>query len=117
MPFLEALESYVVDIQGGTTPEGIHLGAMAGAVDILDRAYTGLTVRNNVLWFNPVLPEEVGRLHIHIRFRGHSLEVDITGEKLRIRALACADGPVQIGFIDRIFELKMGTDLDFELSS
>jgi trehalose/maltose hydrolase-like predicted phosphorylase len=27
--FLEALESDVGDIQGGTTPEGIHLGAMA----------------------------------------------------------------------------------------
>ncbi|MFO7607418.1 MAG: glycosyl hydrolase family 65 protein [Desulfurivibrionaceae bacterium] len=115
--FLEALESDVADIQGGTTPEGIHLGAMAGAVDILDRAYTGLAVRNDVLWFNPVLPEEVGRLHIHIRYRGHSLEVDITGKKLQIRALACADGPVKIGFVDRVFELKMGKDLDFELSS
>ncbi|MCA1766243.1 MAG: glycoside hydrolase family 65 protein [Desulfobulbaceae bacterium] len=114
--FLEALESDVADIQGGTTPEGIHLGAMAGAVDILDRAYTGLAVRNDVLWFNPVLPEEIGRLHIHIRYRGHSLEVDITGKKLQIRALACADGPVKIGFVDRVFELKMGKDLVFELS-
>src|SRR5678815_3075811 len=29
-----ALESDVADVQGGTTREGIHLGAMAGTVDI-----------------------------------------------------------------------------------
>jgi alpha,alpha-trehalase len=57
--FLQALKSDVADIQGGTTPERIHLGAMASAVDILDRAYTCLVVRNDVLWFNPFLPEEV----------------------------------------------------------
>ena len=33
--FLEALESDIADVQGGTTGEGIHLGAMAGTVDLL----------------------------------------------------------------------------------
>ena len=33
--FTEALVTDVADIQGGTTPEGIHLGAMAGTVDVL----------------------------------------------------------------------------------
>lgn len=33
--FVEALLTDVADIQGGTTPEGIHLGAMAGTVDVL----------------------------------------------------------------------------------
>src|SRR6185437_13521247 len=40
--FSEALRSDVGDIQGGTTPEGIHLGAMAGTLDLLQRCYTGL---------------------------------------------------------------------------
>ena len=35
--FLEALESDIADVQGGTTGEGIHLGAMAGTVDLLQR--------------------------------------------------------------------------------
>jgi len=112
---LQALESDVADIQGGTTPEGIHLGAMAGAADILDRAYTGLVVRNDVLWFNPVLPEEVGRLHMHIRYRRHSLEIDISRSLLRIKALPCAAGPVKIGFRDQVFDLKMGQVRKFEL--
>jgi hypothetical protein len=28
--------------QGGTTAEGIHLGAIAGTVDLLQRCYSGL---------------------------------------------------------------------------
>ena len=31
----------MADTQGGTTKEGIHLGAMAGTIDILQRCYTG----------------------------------------------------------------------------
>ena len=39
--FLVALESDVGDVQGGTTKEGIHLGVMAGTIDLVQRAYTG----------------------------------------------------------------------------
>jgi trehalose/maltose hydrolase-like predicted phosphorylase len=35
--------------QDGTTPEGIHLGAMADTVDIIQRCYTGLDVHGDVL--------------------------------------------------------------------
>ncbi|MEJ2637893.1 MAG: glycoside hydrolase family 65 protein, partial [Calditrichia bacterium] len=57
--FEKALMSDFTDIQGGTTPEGIHLGAMAGTVDIVQRCYTGLVIRNNILWINPMLPKEL----------------------------------------------------------
>jgi alpha,alpha-trehalase len=33
--FTDALTTDVADIQGGTTPEDIHLGATAGTVDVL----------------------------------------------------------------------------------
>ena len=39
--FREALESDINDVQGGTTAEGIHLGAMAGTVDLVQRCYGG----------------------------------------------------------------------------
>lgn len=115
--FTKALESDVADIQGGTTPEGIHLGAMAGTADILDRGYTGIVVRNDVLWFNPVLPGEIGRLHMHIHYRGHALDIDITQARLQIKSLPCAAAPVKIGFRDRVFDLGMGQTEEFELSS
>jgi trehalose/maltose hydrolase-like predicted phosphorylase len=36
------LRSDTADIQGGTTAEGVHLAAMAGSVDLLQRCFTGL---------------------------------------------------------------------------
>ena len=41
--------SDIADSQQGTTAEGIHLGAMAGSVDILQRCYTGKAGRNDTL--------------------------------------------------------------------
>ena len=56
--FNEALDSDLADIQRGTTREGIHLGAMAGTVDLLLRCYTGLETREGKLWLHPTLPTE-----------------------------------------------------------
>ena len=52
--FLDALESDIADVQGGTTGEGIHLGAMAGTVDLLQRGFTGLETREDVARARPV---------------------------------------------------------------
>jgi trehalose/maltose hydrolase-like predicted phosphorylase len=38
---MTALESDVGDIQGGTTQEGIHMGVMAGTLDLIQRGYVG----------------------------------------------------------------------------
>ena len=54
--FLVALRSDVDDIQGGTTQEGIHLGVMAGTLDVLQRYYAGAHIRDGVLYFDPLLP-------------------------------------------------------------
>jgi trehalose/maltose hydrolase-like predicted phosphorylase len=67
--FIEALESDVADIQGGTTHEGIHTGAMAGTVDLVQRCFTGIETRGDVLRLNPYLPEGLRRLALNIRYR------------------------------------------------
>jgi magnesium-transporting ATPase (P-type) len=78
--FTEALRSDVADVQGGTTPEGIHLGAMAGTVDLVQRCYLGIEPRQGVLWLNPRLPNELTRLRLRIRYRQASLCLDATHE-------------------------------------
>ncbi|MGV8074158.1 MAG: glycoside hydrolase family 65 protein [Syntrophobacteraceae bacterium] len=114
--FEEALESDVSDIQGGTTPEGIHLGAMAGTIDQLTRCYTEIKTRGDVLRFNPQLPEELGKLHMRIRYRGHSLEVDITRERLKIEAMKSAAAPIRLGLNGAMFELKAGEAKTLDLN-
>jgi alpha,alpha-trehalase len=113
--FTEALGSDVADVQGGTTPEGIHLGAMAGTVDLIQRGSTDIDSRGDVLWFNPCLPEELIRLRLHIRYRGQPLEVDITSHRLRITALRCRARSVMIGFRGEVRELKECATLEFAL--
>lgn len=113
--FKEALKSDVADIQGGTTPEGIHLGAMAGTVDLIQRGHTGIETRGHVLRFSPALPKELTKLRLQLRYRGHSLEVHITADKLRLTACRCAEKPIKIAFKDNIFDLKEGETKEIDL--
>jgi alpha,alpha-trehalase len=113
--FTEALQSDVADIQGGTTPEGIHLGAMAGTVDQLQRGYTGIVTRGDVLWFNPSLPEDLDRLKLKIRYRSHLLEIEVTPDILRVTAIRSASHPIKIGVYDRIHELPAGSGRQFSI--
>jgi alpha,alpha-trehalase len=106
--FREALESDVTDIQGGTTPEGIHLGAMAGSVDLLQRGSTGMVTRGDVLWFNPCLPGELSRLRMQIRYRRHSLDIEIRRGTMKIKSLESHEPPIRIGLKDRTYRLAAG---------
>ncbi|MDT0305198.1 glycoside hydrolase family 65 protein [Streptomonospora wellingtoniae] len=81
----EALRSDIDDSQGGSTAEGIHLGAMAGTVDVLIRCYTGLSAQNGVMRLNPALPPELPHLSFHLRFAGHhGVRLDIGATEVRV---------------------------------
>lgn len=111
----EALKSDYTDVQGGTTPEGIHLGAMAGSVNIIQEGYTGIEWRNHLLRFNPRLPGELDHLKMDIRYRGHTLDVHITQEALTVSTRRCVEKPIRIGFKDEIVELEADQSQTFQL--
>ena len=113
--FHEALNSDIEDIQGGTTAEGVHLGAMAGTVDLVQRCYSGIEPRAGVLHFNPRLPSTLTRLRFRIRYRGHALALEITHRRLRIAAVECAAEPITVGFKDQRHRLAGGGTLDLDL--
>ena len=114
--FREALASDVADLQQGTTREGIHLGAMAGTVDIVQRCYTGLELRNDVLWINPRLPAGVRRLGMLVRYRTHSLRLAITQDAVEVSAEVCDIPSMRIGVRDEVHELVPGERRSFALS-
>ncbi|HMB15053.1 MAG TPA: glycosyl hydrolase family 65 protein [Pelovirga sp.] len=113
--FNQALHADVKDIQGGTTPEGIHLGAMAGTVDLLQRNYTGLEARADMLNFNPCLPRELDGLKLWIRYRGQSLEVTVTSRHLTVKCLKCGIAPVKICCCDKESIIEGGQTLSWDL--
>ena len=106
--FKKALLSDVADTQGGTTPEGIHLGAMAGTVDIIQRCYTGAEMRGDVLWLNPRLPDEITGLRLSLRYRGQSLDLHMTQSTIDVCARPSNADPIQVGVRDRIHVIQAG---------
>jgi trehalose/maltose hydrolase-like predicted phosphorylase len=94
--FKKALMSDFMDTQGGTTPEGIHLGAMAGTVDLIQRCYTGLEIRDDELKLNPGLPDEIKEINVHIIFRSHWINLKIDHKKLKIDFIKGWYKPIEI---------------------
>jgi trehalose/maltose hydrolase-like predicted phosphorylase len=94
--FTEAISLDLHDTQGGTTREGIHLGAMAGTVDLLERCYSGLEIRAEALWLNPCLPDELSRLSMVLVYRGHILYVEIEQNEVRIGVEGMPTAPATI---------------------
>nr|MBC8157939.1 hypothetical protein [Alphaproteobacteria bacterium] len=116
--FCEALESDISDVQGGTTAEGIHLGAMAGTVDLVQRVYTGLEIREGVLFFNPRLPSQLESIKFAIRYRGMRIDVHVAKDKLSISPRAdMKTEPVRIGVGNRIHFVKPGYERVFDLNN
>lgn len=113
--FKRALESDVSDIQGGTTAEGIHLGAMAGTVDLVQRCYTGIETQDNILRFNPTLPDSLKQLVFHVHYRGHHVAVQLTPDKVILSTKKPANGPITIGVGDNFVEMKAGETREFAL--
>jgi alpha,alpha-trehalase len=114
--FCRALEADVSDVQGGTTAEGIHLGAMAGTVDLAQRCYAGIVTRGGQLWFHPVLPDSLEDLRFTLHYRQHRLTVDISHTRLRVAAAPSTAAPITIGCVERPVILEAGSSADWELN-
>jgi beta-phosphoglucomutase family hydrolase len=94
--FRTALSTDVDDLQGGTTAEGIHLGAMAGTVDLVQRAYAGVDVLDGVLHVDPSLPRPVRRIALCLQLRGRSVEVEVTRETVRLACRGHGRAPLRV---------------------
>lgn len=113
--FEMALLTDFVDIQGGTTSEGIHLGAMAGCVDMVQRSYTGLESRGNVLRFNPTFPDKVDSLSMRIRYRGNWLNLQIHTDRFKVEVLSGGKEAIRIEIWDRLLEFEESKTVEVKL--
>jgi trehalose/maltose hydrolase-like predicted phosphorylase len=84
--YREALIADLDDAQGGTTREGIHLGAMAGTVDLPVRSFAGMTFGDDELIFTPQLPPHLAQVQFQIRYRGHRIDVTLGRNTLTLIA-------------------------------
>ncbi|WP_329323594.1 MULTISPECIES: glycoside hydrolase family 65 protein [unclassified Streptomyces] len=105
----EALAGDIADLQGGTTGEGIHLGAMAGTLDLVQRCLTGLETRGGVLRLDPVPLPELSEYGFAIRYRGHrGVQLRLRAAELGIAVPASDQDPIDIALADRIVSVGPG---------
>ncbi len=115
--FLVALHSDADDIQDGTTKEGIHMGVMAGTLDLVQASYAGTFVRDGVLYFEPRLPGRLDGLSFPMQFRGTPIQVTLTGDRLTLAVHPeGVSRPVRVGASGDVRELRPGERTVFELS-
>jgi trehalose-phosphatase len=111
--FQQVLMSDVADIQGGTTAEGIHIAAMAGSIDLLQRCFTGLETRADRLILSPMWPESLGVLRLPIYYRGYRLHLTIHGRTAEISVDPTDHPAIEIECRGKVQTLTPGSTLRF----
>ncbi len=114
--FLVALESDVGDVQGGTTKEGIHLGVMAGTIDLVQRAYTGAEIRDGVLFFAPMLTDKLNGLSFPMQVQGTPIRMTIRDGELTVVITGGFAGAIKVGIGDDVREVGAGERCTFSLA-
>jgi trehalose/maltose hydrolase-like predicted phosphorylase len=113
--FQEALRSDLDDIQGGTTSEGIHLGAMAGTVDIVLRRYAGVTVTRREVCFEPEFPPQGSGLRFRVEHRHQWIEGRLDPDRLVLTLDESAPRAVPVRVHGKRARLRPGEPREFDL--
>ena len=113
--FVEALRSDIADVQGGTTAEGVHLAAMTGTVDVLQRCFAGLELRDEALWLNPYWPRSLGTLEFSVLYRDHMITLSIADHTVRVTSGPGGFPAVRVGCRGELCDLSPGQTLEFSL--
>jgi beta-phosphoglucomutase family hydrolase len=115
--FRDALAADLDDTQGGTTQEGIHLGAMAGTIDIATRAFAGLRTEGDILIFDPRLPTGLRRARFVVHHRRQRIEVALDHERLRFSVHPCSAPGVRVRVGTQTLTLDGGETYEIRLSA
>ncbi len=86
--YLMALESDYVDIQGGTTGEGIHTGVMGGTVLMAMTAYGGLNLKDDIFHIDPALPRHWRSIAFRFNYRGDDYMLKVSHSDVKIMPLS-----------------------------
>lgn len=83
--YQDALQSDFVDIQGGTTGEGIHAGVMAGTLLIALNTFAGINYREEILRIAPDLPDSWRQMSFSLTFKNIRYKFHINSKTLRVK--------------------------------
>lgn len=108
-----ALETDLNPLKGESVKEGIHLGAMGGTIDILQRCYFGIRAEPGGLRVAPVLPPELGAITLDMTYRDRRFRAEARGGKVHIRASDANAGTLVLLDGERSLSLGPGESASF----
>lgn len=109
--YQDALGSDYVDIQGGTTAEGIHLGVMAGTVLIAMHAYAGLNLRGDIIRIEPNMPKAWRSIQFGFSFRKQRFNLQVCEHSLTIEHVGGNAVKTEIRVNDKAYRIVPGNKL------
>ncbi|MDP8260375.1 MAG: glycoside hydrolase family 65 protein [Candidatus Gygaella obscura] len=104
--FREVLESDICDSQGGTTSEGIHVGVMGGSIDLLIRAFAGVSFSKEKISINPKLIKNIKALDFKVVYRKYQIAFIVNTKKVSIKVLNKKVGKLNVEFSGKIYSMK-----------
>ncbi|WP_211327931.1 glycoside hydrolase family 65 protein [Kushneria sinocarnis] len=90
------------------TREGVHLGAMAGTLDVLQRHYLGINPAEDGLHVTPTPPPELGDVSMTMTYHGNHLMLALTKDELHLTASTDSDGVIPVIHSKGISQLHPG---------
>ncbi len=111
--FKQVLESDILDTQGGTTSEGIHVGVMGGSIDILIRGFAGIDFENDKIIIKPKLINNIKSLEFKLRYRKTKVHFLIDKKQITVKLLTINPGKLKVEFAGKIY--SMNKKLTFKL--
>ncbi|MFC2115543.1 HAD-IA family hydrolase [Bacteroidota bacterium] len=114
--YMEALSSDYVDIQGGTTGEGIHAGVMGATLLFVIQSIAGIRFRDKTLSLNPGFPKGWKKLAFNFAFRKNYYTFEISPEKISIELDAPKDHTVEIEIAGKDYSLTPGERFEVGLN-
>lgn len=103
----------IADVQGGNAFDGIHLAAMAGSVDLLQRCFTGLEFRTDRIASIRCGQKLLGKLTFPLRCRRQRLHLEVSGRQAKIGSDAEQTNAIDIEYRGRVQRLKPGHTIGF----
>lgn len=86
--YQQGLKTDLEALKGESIAEGVHLGAMGGTLDILQRRYLGIQPCREGLEVFPAMPAQLGKVSMSLIFRGNYLKIFASVDGVSMRSHA-----------------------------
>ena len=113
--FEEAQFPDLAAVRSEGAAQGVHLGAMAGTVYLLQHHYLGLSAEKGALRVEPALPEALGSLSMDVRYRHNELRLEATDDQLTVSSAASNAEVIKVISGEQEQQLRPSESVTFDL--